>query len=83
MSLPSADAPSHPFASEARLGQRLRQKNPPSGETDLQLSQLSRTIWLSVRVLQSTCDGGSCLDRDRAVRGGASRIVLRAMPVLA
>jgi hypothetical protein len=30
--VPSADAPSHPFASEARLGQRLRQKNPASGK---------------------------------------------------
>jgi hypothetical protein len=67
---------------EARLGHRLRQKNPLSGKRCFS-SQLSRTIWLSVRVLQSSCDGGSCLDRDRAVRGGASRIVLRAMPVLA
>jgi hypothetical protein len=60
----------------------LRQKNFPSWETDHQLGQLSRTIWLSVRVLQSRCDGSSCLDRDRAVRGGASQIVLRAMSVL-
>jgi hypothetical protein len=30
--VPSADVPSRPFASEARLGQRVRQKNPPSGK---------------------------------------------------